>query len=402
MISIVRRYRYLVRDIDRHGNIRWYVRRKGARKIRLPFGPDAPGFDLAFGRAIEGRIADSRPSSLQKNSKPGSVSELISAYYSSAAYKHLDERTRNVRRRVLDRFREEHGDKRVEMLRERHVIQIRDSLADTPAAANSLLKYLRQVWKVGKPLELVKDDPICRVPYFPPSSPDGFRQWTIEEVRKFETQWPVGTKQRLALALLLYTGQRRSDVIRLGHQQMADGCLTFTQVKNAKKKPVTLTLPVIPELAHIIKRTPTSGGETFLQSARGGAFTGDGFGNAFRRWVQAAGLGGISPHGLRKAASARLAELGATGHEIKAITGHTTLKEVDRYTKAADQRAMAKSGMKKLAAGTKKMSHRKIANGKWDKSTPQVIDFNETEKKMVPRVGIEPTTLQFSIACSTN
>jgi len=49
-------------------------------------------------------------------------------------------------------------------------------------------------------------------------------------------------------------------------------------------------------------------------------------------------LRNCSAHGLRKAAARRLAEAGCTEHEIAAITGHASLREVQRYTKAADQK----------------------------------------------------------------
>jgi integrase len=54
---------------------------------------------------------------------------------------------------------------------------------------------------------------------------------------------------------------------------------------------------------------------------------------------------GISAHGLRKAMCRRLAEAGCSANQIAAISGHATLREVGRYTKAADQRRMAKAAM---------------------------------------------------------
>jgi integrase len=62
----------------------------------------------------------------------------------------------------------------------------------------------------------------------------------------------------------------------------------------------------------------------------------------------AVGLSGCSAHGLRKAAARRLAEAGCSTHEIAAITGHASLKEVARYTEAADRKRLAKSAMAKI------------------------------------------------------
>jgi integrase len=57
---------------------------------------------------------------------------------------------------------------------------------------------------------------------------------------------------------------------------------------------------------------------------------------------------GLTAHGLRKAAARRLAEAGCTALQIAAITGHKTLKEVSRYTAAADQGRMARDAMKRI------------------------------------------------------
>jgi integrase len=158
----------------------------------------------------------------------------------------------------------------------------------------------------------------------------------------------MGTRARLALALLLYTGQRRSDVVRLGRQHIRDGRLVFTQEKNKTRNPVRLEIPILPDLQRIIDAGPI-GDLTFLVTEFNGPFTAAGFGNKMRDWCNQAGLPHCSAHGLRKAAAACLAETGATEHEIMAVTGHRTLKEVDRYTRTARQKVLADSAMRKLA-----------------------------------------------------
>ena len=87
----------------------------------------------------------------------------------------------------------------------------------------------------------------------------GFHCWTDEELEIFERHWPIGTRERLAFALLLYSFQRRGDVIRLGRQHVAQGCLAIVQHKTKAK----LTIPVHPDLQRIIDATP-SGNLTFL------------------------------------------------------------------------------------------------------------------------------------------
>jgi integrase len=175
---------------------------------------------------------------------------------------------------------------------------------------------------------------------------NGYHSWTDAEIARFEARHPIGTRPRLALALLLYTGQRRSDVVRMGAQHIRDNMLHVRQVKTSAE----LYIPLHPELEVIIASTPTD--LTFLTTAFGRPFTGPGFGNWFREQCDAAGLPHCSAHGLRKAAARLLAELGCTEHEIAAITGHASLREVARYTKAADQRRLAVSAMEKLKSRT--------------------------------------------------
>ena len=172
---------------------------------------------------------------------------------------------------------------------------------------------------------------------------DGFHCWTEEEISQFEAHHAIGTKPRLALALLLYTAQRRSDVVRMGRQHIKDGVLTVKQQKTG----VTLSIPVHPHLQAVFDATPSEH-LTFLTTATGKPYGGDHFSRRFREWCDAAGLPQrCTPHGLRKAACRRLAEAGCSANEIMAISGHATMKELVRYTKAADQARLARNAMAK-------------------------------------------------------
>jgi len=152
------------------------------------------------------------------------------------------------------------------------------------------------------------------------------------------------------LALLLYTAQRRSDIVLIGRQHIRDGWLTLTQRKYHVRNPATLSIPVIPELRDAIEKSPT-GNPTLLVTEYGKPFTAAGFGNWFRDRCNEAGLRHCSAHGLRKAAATRLAEAGCSAREIMAITGHRSLAELQRYIDAADQKTLAKAAMKKRRDG---------------------------------------------------
>jgi integrase len=200
---------------------------------------------------------------------------------------------------------------------------------------------IRTLMKYAVEIGLREDNPAAGVK-LPDLKTDGYHDWTEAEIEQFEEYHGSGTRARLALALLLYTGQRRGDVIRLGRQHIRDGFIHVRQQKTGIK----LALPIHATLEAIIAETPADH-LTLLTTQTGKSFSAAGFGNWFRDRCDEAGLAHCSAHGLRKAAARRLAEAGCTMHEIAAITGHASLSEVQRYTKAVDQKRLATSAMEK-------------------------------------------------------
>ncbi len=351
---------YLTRDVDRHGNVRWYVRVPGKRKIRVHHEYDTPAFWEAYSDARAGRLPADPTGRIEKvAAASGSLRSLCEAYYRSADFKGLDETTRRVRRSILERLCQDplpsgklSGDLPFKSILPRHVRLMRDRRADTPGAANSLVKALRQLFTFGIAADLADANPAKDVPYMPAVRPDGIPAWSDEDVKAFEAKHPTGTMARLALLLFVEFGQRISDIHRLGPAMMKNGAITFTQHKNRRRKPVTLTLPVSDRLQRVLDSLP-AGRTTFLVNERGQPFASTAaFGNRFRDWCRDAGLKDRSAHGLRKHFAATLAEHGASDREIMSMTGHRTSKEVDRYTRSASQKRLAKAASSKLAPET--------------------------------------------------
>jgi len=347
--------KYVVEDTDRHGNVRIYYRRKGMPKFRLRGPIGSKEFLDDYQLAASGKLATRTKGNAPAGSlSRGSMRELCARYFQSAIFKELDPRTQKVRRGILDRFcqHEGSGEKPFASLMPRHLRTRRDEMADRPEAANSMIKAIRQLYYFAMEYEIHDRNPAADVKYLK-GNPDGFHAWTLEEIEQFESIHPVGSKARLALALALYTGQRRSDIVQFGKQHVRDGWLHFTQHKGRNKKPITLAIPILPELQEVIDAAPT-GDLTFLVTDFNKPFTSNGFGNRFKKWcVEASVPSNCSVHGLRKSAAARLAERGCTEYEIMAITGHTTSKEVTRYTKSARQRKRAGNAFQRLTGEQK-------------------------------------------------
>lgn len=331
------RLRYVQKFRDRYGKTRLYFRRKGCKPVRLPDDTQSTAFHEAYTAAL----AASKPT-IENRVQEGSLEALARSYYQSAAFRQLGASTQRVYRRIIADLLRKHGEKPVKLLRAERVRRMLDEKADTPAAANHLLRTLRALMKHAVRLGLSNDDPTRDVERLKERG-EGAATWTEEDIATFEARWPLGSRPRLALALLLYTGQRRSDVVRMGRQHIRQGGIEVRQVKTGAR----LLIPLHPELAALIERETDR--LTFLMTEAGAPFTPNGFYMRFREWARAAGLAdGRSPHGLRKAAARRLAEAGCTAHQIAAVTGHKTLGEVQRYTRAADQERLARDAVARL------------------------------------------------------
>jgi integrase len=338
-----------IEDRDRHGNVRIYYRAKGARKVRLRGTPWTPEFMAAYDEA-----KGSAPKPVKSGIGVGTWRWLCIKYLAECSdYKRLDPRTRHVRRQVLESTYDEpiapgspkfFRDMPLSKMSADAVEVLRDRKLEFPEAANSRIKAIRQAFKFGVRKKYALFNPARDVPYIKTGS-TGFHTWTVDEVRQFEERHPIGTKARLALALLLFTGQRRADITRFGKQHVKRGKLTFTQHKGRNRKPKRLVLPALPSLQAVIDASPC-GDLTFLVNEFGNAFSDAGFGNKFRDWCDQAGLHHCTAHGLRKAGATMAANNGATSRQLMAIFGWDTLKEAERYTRQADQQRLAEDAMR--------------------------------------------------------
>jgi integrase len=325
---------------NRHGTLVHYFRRKGYKTVRLRGVAGSSEFMAAYAAAVEGQ----EPIEIgAKRSPVGTVAATVGMYLSSVAFADLADGTQQMRRGILERFREAHGDKHIDKMERKHVQALIDAKAATPGAARNLLVVIRLLMQFAIDAGIRDNNPALGVKCVKVKS-DGFPTWEEHHIAAYEARHPLGTMARLAFELALGTGQRRADLVQLGRQHVRGDMIAVRQQKT--KKP--LMIPIGNELRAAIDAMPVDC-LTFITTARGEPFSPPSFTMWFRNQCQAAGLPvGYSVHGLRKAMCRRLAEAGCTEKQIAAISGHKTLRMMQHYTQAADQERMARAAIEQL------------------------------------------------------
>lgn len=320
---------------DRHGKQRHYFRKGNAKAISLPGFPGTPEFVQAYAAAF----ANVSPSKTRSVSS-GSFNELVLLYYVSPKFRALSETSRKNYRRVIETFCDEHGHRLVRQMGPQEVEKIMGRMSSRPGAGIVLLKRLRGLLRYAVKLGWISHDPSATTESFRSNE---IHTWTEDEIGQFETHWPIGSKQRLGFALHLYTGQRGSDVHRMVWPDIAGDTIRVAQQKTGTKLTVTLH----PEIQRALA-VASKAHMAILTTAYGKPFSVKGWGQFMSSAISAAGLPSrCKTHGLRKAAARRLAEAGCSEKQIAAVTGHKSMEEVARYTRAADQGMLSRQATEK-------------------------------------------------------
>jgi integrase len=337
---------HLQRQVTRHGKAIWYVRiGRGPRtRIRVQFG--TPEFDTEYQAAIAGT-----PRSKKGAPATGTLAWLVARYREVGAWSNLSTATRKQRENIFLHVLETAGDKPFTQITKAHITAGRERRSATPSQARHFLTAMRGLFRWAVTAGLAKSDPTLGVENPQRRKGEGFIPWTEEHVEAYEKRWPIGTRQRVWLDVLLYTGLRRGDAVRFGRQHVREGIGTIKTEKSGFT--VTVTLPILPVLAETLAAGPC-GDLTFIAGERGQPLTKESFGNLFREACRQAGVPG-SAHGVRKIAATRAANSGATVAQLEAIFGWSGGRMASLYTQSADRKRLAMEGMHMLG-NEKRMS----------------------------------------------
>jgi integrase len=346
---------FVVEDTDRHGNVRRYVRVRrgaGARKVRLHGEPGSDQFMAEYHAALA-----QQPAPKSARPQPGTVGAAIVGFYNSLAFRDLSPYTQRLYKGVYERVAAVARDLPIAGLTRKKIEEGMAARQKTPVAANVFLKRMRQLMAYALTEGMITADPTAGIKPLRIES-EGFKTWPDEYVAAYRARHPLGSMARLALELLIGTGQRRSDVVRLGRQHVRAGdILSFRQFKGRRRAGgQEVHIPILPELRAALDAMPPSSALTFLLDSQGKPFVDpdkDDPADAFTDWFgdrcREAGVPkGFTGHGLRKYAATRLANNGATAHELMSWFGWKSIKEAERYTKAADRKRLALAAAARL------------------------------------------------------
>ncbi len=347
----------------------YYEANKKAKKVRLLSAYGTPEFDeelAAAKRAIPAPVA--KPSIYPQIRSAPAVNtwrSLCEDYFKRdtkfAGYTDQKRRTNDLRSTYDEKINpqspflfgdcplERFGTQAVRTLVDRKLTTktVKDSITgkdrvviSNREASNQRRKWIAMVLQFGIREGKVTQNFARDIERLAPENKSGFRTWTPQHRKIYEAAFPLGTLQRLVYDLALYTSARRGDVHRLGRQMLKKDSrgrdtLVYVQQKNHNENPITVFQPIFPELQASLDASKSILGDILYIVQVNGTkgYTKESLANNFRDWVIEAGLGdeGISLHGLRKAAVCNLIMKRCSVHEIMAITGHRSTREIERY-----------------------------------------------------------------------
>jgi len=331
------RLRYVHEYRDRNNASRCYFRRPGFPSVVLPGLPGSREFNAAY----EAALCAEQPPKVGKGGT-GSLSDLVTSWMQSPGFANLSPSSQVTYRRALGPILEKHGHRLARDLPHDKAMKIIVGIGATrPGMANLTKSVLRTVFKFGRIVPNPFDDI------------DKYRlgrhhTWTEGELAAFEARWPLGTRERLAYAVLLYTGQRVGDAVRISRADIRNGMIRVVQEKTAEDEDDVLWIAMAPALVRAIQAGPAKG-LRLIGGPDGAPIKKATLSHIIRQAAADAGLPSrCVAHGLRKAALRRLAESGATTKEIASVSGHKSLTEIERYTERASRGKLSRSAIGKL------------------------------------------------------
>jgi integrase len=340
----VLRLRYVHSFVDKTGRARYYFRYRGKR-WPLSGEPGTSEFAAAYSEAKReaggGEPRPLTPANLRYG--PKSLGHVINRYVASDDFTRTSASTQRRYRPILEELKDHCGGALIGDLRERHIRELRKRFASN-STADFATMLLRMLWTFAKE-ELAIDlgnNPAGEIRKLHRHQ-EPYEPWPQELVDRFETEARPQPTARLALLILLYTGQRVSDVAAMQWSHYDGDSIEVSQVKTKAK----LTIPCHSRLKAALDAAAREHGP-ILTTQYSQPYSAHGLSTLVQRATAKLDAKQYTAHGLRCNAAIALAEAGCTVHEIMAITGHKTYKLAMHYSQRAGQKKLARTAIERL------------------------------------------------------
>ena len=325
--------KYVHRERTRHGRIVTYFQMPKGPRVRLPDDTTSDEFAKAYNAAKQGNKPEFRPN----GPVSGTLHWLVERYKESQDFLGLALATRIYRDAALRAICKRSGHVPYASITSKVIRNSRDARKSVHSARN-FLKAMSALFSWAVEAEYVLVNP-CRDVKRPTAKTTGYHTWTVEELASYEARWPYGTRERLAMEIMLCTGMRRTDCHLFGRQHVKGDWVSFVASKNA----YSVEMPLLPNLKRAIEAMPVTD-LTYLMTEHGRPFkSAASFGNWFAKACRAVPVKGRC-HGLRKVMAVRLAENGATNEMIDSVLGWYDPGQSKTYTKNANRKKLAIMG----------------------------------------------------------
>ena len=335
----MKRYKYVYRETDRHGKPRQYFRpTKSTPRQPINYLWGSREFEAEYNRLLNLWNSGEDLSRPSKHVEVNTITWLFRQYTASAVWHDLAKSTQIQRRNMMKRTEAKYGHLPYKAFTKQAIVKIRDSF-DTKGAARNWVKTMRAVfaWAASSEVRLISDNPALSV-VVPKTPNKGAEKWLPEDIEKYFNHHPRGSPARICAALLLYTGQRISDVRILGYRQVENGVIKLRQKKTGNE----VRIPMLPQLrAELGERLFNI---VWLEKPGGGLYSDKSLSMRMSKWASEAGVNKTS-HGFRKTIGTSLAEGGYSEDTIMAVLGHKTSSEARIYIQNAKKDQLAAEAM---------------------------------------------------------
>lgn len=283
--------------------------------------------------------------------QPGTLAASIVDYKKSDRFMVLADSTRRTYHWHLGILSEQLGHLALSAFTRRTIVRLQAKIAEkTPKNAVERIKLLKNVFETACDLGEIDINPAKGVRAPVGYKPRQFEAWTDEQIETFL----AGARPvlRRAAIVALYTGLRRSDLVRLRRGDIKDGWL----VTSIKKTDGFVEIPIHSDLAEELTRVMPAASLMLAPTVRGKAWKATKLSDAIREECLRLGIEPNPPlHGLRRNAIIRLLEAGCSREEVMSITDQSE-RMVKHYAGRRHKRTLAKSAIFKLEQRTKNKS----------------------------------------------